>query len=499
MKLSINHAFLKLSNYPIKGDKYLKRSLVLLISIISLHLSCLSQEITTIDSISSIPSKYFKILNEKADKIERKIEHKSDRLLHKLEKEEGKLKRRMQKIDSVASINIFKGAEEKFSSLKTRLASKQIQSAYVPHLDSLLGSVKFLKQGGALIGQVKELQGKAGTSLGKLNSLQEEFNKAEEINRFIKERSQYLSEQIQKFGLIKDFKKYNASVYYYSEQIREYKEVLSDETKIEKKVLELLSRTTAFKNFMSKNCLLASLFRIPNGQESPPTSVNSIVGIPMRSSVMESIQNSIGEQQGEQLIQQNIQQAQPNFNSLKDRLNQMASGLSKNAEMPDFKPNNQKTKSFLKRLEYSFNIQTQKKTYFFPVTTDIGMSIGYKINDKSVSGFGLSYKMGLGESWSNIKMSHQGIGIRSFIDIKLKGNFWLSGGYEINYRKEFEKFSQLRTLNAWQHSGLLGISKIMTIKSLGFKKSKIQLLWDLMSYWQVPKTQPILFRIGYTL
>ena len=74
-----------------------------------------------------------------------------------------------------------------------------------------------------------------------------------------------------------------------------------------------------------------------------------------------------------------------------------------------FKPNSQKTKSFFERLEFGTNFQTQKASSYFPVTTDFGLSLGYKLNDKSIVGIGLSYKLGWGENWRNIHLSNQGI------------------------------------------------------------------------------------------
>ena len=48
-------------------------------------------------------------------------------------------------------------------------------------------------------------------------------------------------------------------------------------------------------------------------------------------------------------------------------------------------------------------------------------------------------------------------------------------------------------------AGLLGISKVVSIKSKLFKKTRVMLLWDMLSYQQVPRTQPVVFRIGYTI
>jgi hypothetical protein len=35
------------------------------------------------------------------------------------------------------------------------------------------------------------------------------------------------------------------------------------------------------------------------------------------------------------------------------------------------------------------------------------------------------------------------------------------------------------------------------MKSKFFKQTTLSLLWDFLSYQNVPKTQPLLFRIGY--
>jgi hypothetical protein len=133
----------------------------------------------------------------------------------------------------------------------------------------------------------------------------------------------------------------------------------------------------------------------------------------------------------------------------------------------------------------------------FPVTSDIGLSLGYKLNNKSVIGVGASYKMGLGTGWNNIRLSNEGVGIRSFIDYKIRGSLFISGGYEQNYRAAFYSLEQLRGLSGWQSSGLIGLSKKYKVsKKL---KGSVQLLWDFLSYQQKPQTQAVLFRVGYSL
>ncbi len=251
---------------------------------------------------------------------------------------------------------------------------------------------------------------------------------------------------------------------------------------------------------MRKNSQLASLFRLP-GDPNDPGAQASLAGLQTRAQVNQLIQQQIGSAPvAMQQFQQNVQDAQSQLNQLKERLLKVPStgGDLGEADMPEgFKPNDQKTKSFFKRLELGANMQSQKASGFFPTTSDIGLSLGYKLNDKSILGMGASYKVGWGTGFRDIEISHQGLGLRSFVDWKLKGSFWISGGYEMNYRSEFENIDLLKDMNAWQQSGLLGLSKVVSLKTKFFKKTKLQLLWDFMSYEQVPRTQPLVFRVGY--
>ena len=126
-------------------------------------------------------------------------------------------------------------------------------------------------------------------------------------------------------------------------------------------------------------------------------------------------------------------------------------------EMPDFKPNSQKTKKFFDRIEYGMNIQSQRARYYFPAMSDIAITAGYKLNDKSVIGLGISYKVGLGRGWDKMKITHEGVGLRSYADIKAKGSFWLTAGYEMNYLQSFNKIENLKSLSAWRRSALAGV------------------------------------------
>lgn len=440
-------------------------------------------------------TKYIQTVQAKAGGLQHQLDRKSVKILAGFQKQEQKIISKLALKDSLKAKELALLAKAKLEALEARLKNPGKLSQYIPGLDSLSTSLQFL-----------EAAKGAKEALAKVGELQSSLQNAEEIKKFLKERKEQLKAQLEKLGMFKELKKINKQVYYYAQQIREYKDILNDPKKIEKKALELLSKTKIWKEFFRKNSMLASLFRLPNPDE--PLNMASLAGLQTRAQVNNLIQQQIaaGGPNAQQQLQQNLQAAQSQLNELKTKILK-AGGGSSDAEMPEgFKPNNQKTKSFLQRLEYGANVQTQRATNYFPVTSDLGLSLGYKLNDKSVIGIGASYKLGLGRGWNNISVSHQGIGLRSYVDWApwpSKGGIlqglWISGGYEQNYRSAFTDFDQLRYRNAWQKSGLIGISKVVSIKSKLFKKTKLMLLWDFLSGEQVPRGQPVVFRIGYNI
>jgi hypothetical protein len=462
-----------------------------------LHAGALYSQSSLDSIINNIdPDKLSSSVEKKLSKLEEKIVLKSQKTLNRLKRQEEKIyEKQLSTRDSVEARLKLTEVQNKYKALGEKLKnpSSVIPSSlkqYVPHLDTISSALKLLDQNNTTANLKK--------ALSRIESFDDKLQQAHQIKDFIRERREMLQQELQQLGLLKELKKFNKEVYYYSEQMKEYKEVISDPSKIEKKAIELLSKTKVFQDFMRKNSILASLFRMP-GDPNDPAYIASLAGLQTRVQVNNLIQQQIasGGPNAQAQFQQGIQQAQSQMQELKNKLMQFSSGSSDDIMPEGFKPNGQKTKSFLKRLEYGTNFQAQRSTNLFPATTDLGLSVGYKLNDKSIIGIGASYKVGLGRGWNDMELSSQGAGLRSYVDWKLKGSIWISGGYEMNYRSEFKTINQLKDLTAWSQSGLLGLSKVFDVRSKFFKKTKLQLLWDFLSYQQVPRTQAILFRIGY--
>lgn len=455
-----------------------------------------AQDSSHLDHLILLPDKFFGALDKKTSSIESKLDKQTIKYLSKLQKQENKLKKRLYKKDSLLAKQLFEGVNDKYNQLKNATWKvNKYESVYSGHLDSLSTALAFLKNNNVSnLSSNPELQ----KTLSQYQELQNRLNTSEQINKYLSQRQQLLKDQFEKLGMVKELKQFKKQVYYYQAQVKKYKQAFADPSKVEAILMEVVMKIPEFKSFFANNSMLGSLFPLPGS-----TNASSVIlqGLQTRSMINQSLVDRFGSGPNvTQQLQQNIQAAQGQLNELKNKLSQYSIGSISNSgnsdqAMPDFKPNSQKTKSFFKRLEYGTNVQSQKARYFFPVTSDLGLSLGYKLNDKSVVGVGASYKVGWGSSWNNIQISHQGVGLRSYLDWKIKGSFYLSGGYEQNYRSLIQIIDQLKGYSGWQSSGLVGLSKKYQVsKKL---KGEMKLLWDFLSYKQVPRTQAILFRVGY--
>jgi len=443
----------------------------------------------------NFPFKFFSRIQNRTASLDEQLTRQTEKYLQKMARREERLRKKLYKVDSTAAKNLFAGSAERYTALAQKLgndtgskSSLGLTGEYQAYTDSLQGMLKFMGDNPKAIASLKQLQ-----------SLQAKMHDADQVKEYIRERKQQISQYIQQHAnfrnlLGKDYQGLNQDVYYYSQQVKEYKEMLNDPDKLTKEALTFLNKLPAFQAFMKQNSQLAGLFSLPANYGNPAT----LAGLQTRDQVASLINQQVaaGGAGGQAALQANLQSAQSQLDGYKDKLSKLGAG-SGDIDMPNFKPNDQKTKSFWRRLEYGTNFQTTRNNYFFPTVSDFGLSVGYKLTDRSTIGVGLSYKLGWGNGIQHIAFSSQGAGLRSFIEIKIKGSFSASGGMELNHTTPFARFQQLRNWEDWTKSGLIGVTKTVSMKSRVFKKTKVQLLWDFLSYQQVPRTQAVIFRIGY--
>jgi hypothetical protein len=189
-------------------------------------------------AIANFPSRLFHRIQSKTATLDEQLTRQTEKYLQNMARQEERLRKKLYKVDSNAAKNLFAGSAGRYAALGQRLAqdtgssSLALSGEYQAYTDSLQGMLKFMKE-----------NPQAAASLKQLQSLGSKVQDAEEVTQYIRERKQQLSQYIQQHmsvsGLLrKDYQGFNRGIYYYSQQVREYKEMLNDPDKLTKEALE---------------------------------------------------------------------------------------------------------------------------------------------------------------------------------------------------------------------------------------------------------------------
>lgn len=423
-------------------------------------------------------------IDKKYNGLTQLLSKNASKAIEQLQRQEKVLIAKLSKQDSSKAKQLQLSSTAAYNDLPNQLVQAKGNSVaavrnYIPALDSVQAMMGFINGGNV----VKSVAG-----------LQDQIQIANYTNTFLQNRRQALQTALSGTPLVKQLKQVQKTAFYYQQQVEAYRQTLKDPDKLQKLALTQLSKLDAFKAFFAKNSQLASIFRM--GVAENELDAASINGLQTRQSMRAALQQfeSAGANP-QQFVQGQVQSASGELQTFKNKINNAVSGNGE-AGMPSFKPNTQKAKSFLQRIELGFNIQSLRPNGLLPVTSDLAFTLGYKLNSKSVIGVGLSYKMGWGNGISDMRITHEGFGLRSFVDWQIKGGFYISGGYEQNYMQSFNRLSALMNLpmSAWKQSGLMGISKKY---KLGKKKGTLQVLYDFLHFSNQVNTQPVIFRTGF--
>ena len=488
---------------------------ILIIFLVCFSALTRAQDSTSIlGKITNFPGKFFSKINSKTADLNKQLTKQTERYLSKLARQEAKLKKQLYKYDSSTAKRLFAvNPNESYAAFIQKMKTDTSKNAhymggeYQPNLDSLQTALAFLNENpqainmpsvSAVPGASLLAMSPAASTLAQLQQLQAKMQNADYIKQYVQARKTQIQQYLMSLahlppGVSGVYQNYKKQLYYYSQQVRAYQEQLNDPDKMMGTALGLLYKLPAFNAFMQKNSFLAGMFGISPDYGTP----QGVEGMQTRDQLTKMIQSKIGGggSSASAAITQSLQTAKQDISNLRTKLSALGAGNG-NMDMPDFKPNNQKTKTLFQRLEYGTNLQTTQSSYFFPITTDIGLSVGYKIFNGSTIGIGASYKIGWGSDIQHIGLSSQGASLRSFVDIQAKKSFYLSGGFEYNYQPLTG--ADLGYLKSWQQSGLIGVSKIISMNTKVFKKTKVSVLWDFLSYQQIPRAEPFVFRVGYS-
>jgi hypothetical protein len=472
----------------------------------------LPQQQDVVDKSIDYPSRFLDGIQSKTSSLDKLLCRQTQKYLERMSRREARLQKKLYKIDSSSAKRLFNNSNGQYASLARQLkadtgsSTMVLKGEYLPNTDTLKTSLSFLQQNPKYISSGEnalspQMQAKLQQSISELQALQAKMQNADQVSEYMQARKEQINQYISQYtnlspGLLKEYQGMKQDVYYYSQQVKEYKESLNDPDKLAQKAIAVLNKLPVFQQFMKSNSQLAALFSQSGNMGTPA----ALIGLQTRDQMQQILQGQVASGGPDALgaMQNSFESAQTQLNQLRNKLSELGQSGGGSAGMPDFKPNPEKTHSFLKRLEIGTNLQTIQSSQFYPTLTDLGLSIGYKLNNTSTIGIGGSLKIGWGSDIQHIAISWNGAGIRSFLDIKLKGSISATGGLEYNYTSPISSFHDIDHLSYWTPSGLIGVTKTISVKSKAFKKTKLQLLWDFLSYQQIPRRTPILFRVGYT-
>lgn len=447
----------------------------------------------TLHLVKEVPLKYLKQTNLKIEKYSSQLSAKTEKTLKKLSKWENKIKNVLLKADPAMAERLFGAEKNTFSSMlekakQGKVIAENYKAKYDGYKDNLETNLAFLETnkqelGNTFVAPLKKAH-------DKVQKLEKEVSKSDGAEMLIKERKKELISALFKAGgKNKYLVRINKESYYYTESIRNYKQTFSEPGKAEEKAIEILNKIPAFKKFFQQNSKLSGIFGTTGSNST--ASLPIINGLSSRADLQQYFSANLPSlTDPSAALQQQLQM--PAF---KTELDKLSSLKMEKTSLPDFKPNSQKTKTFSQRIEKGFDVQFGKSINFLPASCNIGLKAGYKLNDRSTVGLGMGYILGLGKGWQNIKLTNEGLALRTYAKMKLIKSFDLQGGGEWNYRQSFKNIRSLQRSTEWQKSALIGINRtIDTGKKL---KGELQLLFDLFYNKHNPVTQPVIFRAGY--
>jgi hypothetical protein len=452
----------------------------------------------------AIITKRLGALAKESASISDQIVKKTTKGLRRLAREEERIAKYITTADSNTK-NVFANVQDKYAQLIALIessapnATPSLPNYYIPRLDTLLNALKLLAAEGNADHDIKS---ELGISIEALVQLDNKLERAYELMNFMKLRRQVIKETLSKYrhlpsNITKSFKKINKEVYYYREQVLYFKDILNEPNKLDELLVGMAKRIPAFTWFLAKNSRLAGVF-LPGGSGrvflAASEHIPVVSGLQQRYSVEQVMQSvSASSANAQQLMHRQVRQGMRDALQVKQKFTNRRK--VDEGELGGFTVNSQRKKSFWQRLEYSTDLQFGRSIRYLPAIADISLQASYRLNDQGSLGIGTVYKVGLGEGWSRIRFTHQGIGFRSTLNWKLKGSFYVQGNAEMNYMSAFNSYDQLKAFNKWQQAGLLGVAKRYTLSKK--IKGTFQVLYDFLHKAHIPHTQGIIIRKAY--
>ncbi|WP_316787811.1 hypothetical protein [Pedobacter frigoris] len=453
--------------------------------------------------------RYMDINIHALDKYSKRLERTQKNLLNKLKRKEQRLAHRLKRTDSVAYArfkndpltydSISKLARHPDSATITAKTLKGGQKA----VDSLKGVYNFLQrkagQAGSTVNSGLSTLNNAGVTTGlegysqELSNLQNRLAYDQYITDLTSKHALNLQSIAGGKGNITGIQK---ELFYAKAKMNEWKKIAEDPSALEEKALEYLQGTKGFDISLDK-----ALNSQPGNSMNSATSADDLEKMGfmtkrmMNNALQQKFGNSLQAVQGN--VGKEVSQWQDKAQTLHGQVKETKQSLSalKNTGKPSFKVNPMRGLPFWHRVEkqYSFNTARAATTADGtprPAILTLSAGLAYRQTPKLSAGIGIAGDIGLGQNWSSIRFTFEGIGFRTFLDWKWQYGIGAYAGYERTYRQA--AFSGTKETSTpmlqpsphnnqnWSEALLLGITKSYKINSRWY--GTIQVLYDV--WWR---------------
>lgn len=268
--------------------------------------------------------------------------------------------------------------------------------------------------------------------------------------------------------------------YYYGAQVREYRKVLRDPSVLDDNLMSTLRADPRWSEY------LAALPAKP--QDQSKMQPKQLVQQMMQS------QAAFIDPDAMKLISE----AKKKGSDLLGELSQSATSignLDNATQVPRFRPNPYKTKSFWQRIDAGFGLQFDRRKFNLPASGTAGVQVSFNFSQHWSAGLLANYRFGMGEI-KNIRFSHAGAGYGAFANYKVWKGLGVQAGFERNWR-EAVKSGENSHPATWTSSALAGLTWEYSIGKKA--KGTVGVFFDALYKQHTPQTNAVLWRMGWKM
>lgn len=435
-------------------------------------------------------NRYIDLKAKSLAKLNVRLERQQKRLLKKLTRREQRFAAKLKQKDSVAydryshqrlSYDSIQKLSQPDSAMLAKTAVRRNTS-----IDSLKAIQAFIQNKSSTFNTNTQVPG----SDAKLTQLQSQLNYRNYINELIAQRTNNL-QSIAGSNNIPAFTGIQKQVYYAKQKMNVFKEMEEEPSKAEDQAMEYLQGTEGFDTYMDKAAAG------PNSMHNLGANATGAdlqkMGLQTKQQVQAVLQQRFGnnlgglsQKMGDQI--KSFQDKTQNINATKQSLQSLRQ--LKHINKPTFKINPMRGLPFWKRIEKQYNFQTTRATIDgAPAILQLSAMAGYAQSSRLSYGIGVVEATGLGQSWTDLRLSFQGVGFRSYTTWQWQYGIGAYGGYERLYKQA--AFNNTTTTdqasapsphstNTYSESILIGFTKNYHINDKW--NGAIQLLYDI--WWQ---------------